>query len=64
MKYSRIVNTNNLLIGILLTVLFLIGIYGWSCNIQKLSVSPHDFDFWVRVLGVVFPPLGAILGYL
>jgi hypothetical protein len=56
------------LIGALVIIAVAIaGVVGWVLNIVTLAHS--DFSAWtgllvLRCLGVVVPPLGAVLGYL
>lgn len=44
-----------------------LGVLGWIANIIKMILSLGDLTltplFIARVAGIVFPPLGAILGY-
>jgi len=41
-------------------------VYGWVANIVKLWQSDTALSgaFALRLLGVIFPPLGAVLGFV
>ena len=46
--------------------LTLVGIVGWLINVYKLVRICCELDAWLvfRALGIVVPPLGAVLGFL
>lgn len=52
--------------GLFVLVVGLLAIGGWVANIIKvfgLWAAPVTAEIIVRLIGVVFPPLGAIAGY-
>lgn len=48
------------------TLLWLVGGVGWLINIYKLVRACCAIDTWLalRALGIVIPPLGAVMGFL
>jgi len=46
--------------------LTLVGIVGWLINVYKIVRICCELDAWLvfRALGIVVPPLGAVLGFL
>jgi hypothetical protein len=55
-------------IGLLFWLAVIIGIgFGWVSNIVKIVASigdPLTAMFFLRCIGVIFGPLGVVLGYL
>lgn len=45
-------------------IIILIGLIGWVLNIIKI-LTVHDDIYWLigRIIGVVIPIIGAVLGY-
>lgn len=57
-----------LFIFLFVTAVFLLGSIGWVLNISKIfELLTEDSGIsgllLLRALGIVFPPLGAVLGY-
>jgi hypothetical protein len=47
-------------------IVILVGGFGWLYNIVKIVAAiadPLSLLLFLRVIGIFFPPLGAILGY-
>lgn len=45
--------------------LVLLGLYGYAANVYELATAVSiDGMALLRVIGVIFPPLGAIIGFL
>lgn len=58
----------DLFIFLFVTAVFLVGSFGWVLNISKIfdllsGDSGISGLLLLRALGIVFPPLGAVLGY-
>lgn len=54
-------------LGLLLVVAVLLaGIIGWCANIVKMTGIADGITSWLvlRAMGVLVPPLGAVLGWL
>jgi len=57
----------NVAIAFLIFIIAMLATGGWILNIVKLVHLDSLAFTWiniVRIIGVFFPPLGAILGYL
>lgn len=64
MKYQK----GFTLVELFWIIIFGFGVVGWVINIYKIVNLVIPFTQWgvvevLRVVGIVFPPLGAILGY-
>lgn len=58
----------DLFIFLFVTAVFLVGSFGWVLNISKIfdllsGDSGISGLLLLRALGIVIPPLGAVLGY-
>lgn len=64
LKYLNETNPKNLSLGFILVTLFIVGFYGWAFNLQKIMLeSLSATEQVVRILGVVLPPVGAVVGW-
>lgn len=55
------------LINILIVIAYILMLVGWVANIVKLAGSTFDVItgmIVLRVIGVVVPPVGAVMGFL
>lgn len=53
--------------GLVFFAIIAAGAVGWCMNIYKLAVAlsePLTLLLVLRALGIVFPPLGAVVGYV
>jgi hypothetical protein len=55
------------LFELIFVILWIVGAYGWVSNIIKLADTVNDTVTGlviVRAIGIIVPPLGAVMGFI
>jgi hypothetical protein len=53
--------------GLIVIVIFFVGLVGWGLNVLNIIATEnvdHVGLLVIQVVGVIIPPLGAVLGYV